>query len=221
MAVTGTTDFLPTLDDIVEEAFERAGREARTGYDFRTARRSLNLLLLEWANAGYNLWTVEEVALALVAGTDEYTLGADTVDVLDVTLRVSATQDRFLERMHLNTYARLSNKALQGAPTRYFIKREVAAPKMILWPVPDANATDLVYWRVKRIDDAGDGANTQAVPFRFLPALIAGLALKIAQKYPEGQNKLQYLAADYQRVWDDAAYEDRDRSSVRIRPRIR
>ena len=224
MATSGTTSFAPTLDDIVEEAFERAGREPRSGYDFRTARRSLNLLLADWANRGVNLWTVDSDEEVLVAGQAEYVLPSDTIDVIEMVLRTTSgaeTFDRYVTRMHVNTYARLATKEQQGLPLKALVTRGVEHPTLTLWPVPDAAMTyTLVYWRLRRMQDAGNGSTTQDIPFRLVPALIAGLAHSIAQKIPEGRERLQYLKQEYDETWDRAAGEDRDRSSVFIRPSI-
>lgn len=220
MATSGTTVFTPTLDDIIEEAFERAGREPRSGYDFRTARRSLNLLLAEWANRGFNLWTIREAAIPLLQGVASYNLPADTIDIVEHLVRSSVTNDRYLQRMHLNTYVRLTDKGQQGFPTKILVKREVAHPVVTLWPVPDSGDYTLVYWSLRRMHDAGDASNTQDVPFRFVPALIAGLAFHIAQKIPEGIERLPFLEKAYEQAWELAAGEDRDRATVYLRPRI-
>ena len=224
MATSGVADFTLTLDELVEEAFERAGREARSGYDFRTARRSLNLLLTDWANRGLNLWTVEERTLPLLDGVASYDLPADTVDIIEQLLRTTSngvSSDRHITRMHVNTYARMTDKAMAGAPLQMYVQRGVDNPTVTLWPVPDADDTyELLYWAMRRMHNAGNAVNTQDVPFRLYPALTAGLAYYIAQKLPEGQERVQRLEMDYEKAWSRAADEDRDRSSVFIRPKI-
>jgi hypothetical protein len=224
MATSGAADFTLTLDELVEEAFERAGREARSGYDFRTARRSLNLLLTDWANRGLNLWTVEEREETLVAGTATYDLDADVVDIVEQVIRTESNGsqfDRHLTRMHLNTYARMTNKETEGQPLQMYVKRGVGNPAITLWPVPDdATTYTLVYWVLRRMENAGNAVNTQDVPFRLYPALVAGLAYYIAQKLPEGQDRIQRLEAEYERAWMRASDEDRDRSSVFLRPKV-
>lgn len=220
MTTSGSVSFSPTLDDIIEEAFERAGREPRSGYDFRTARRSLNLLLADWANRGFNLWTVEEDSFPLVPGQATYSLASDTVDVVEQTVRSPGANDRYVTRMHLNTYARMTNKEQEGFPVKVLVNRQVAYPTVTFWPVPDSNEYVFVYWRLRRMHDAGNASNTQDVPFRLVPALIAGLAFQLAQKLPEGRDRLDFLKAEYEQAWERAAGEDRDRASVFIRPRI-
>lgn len=228
MATTGTTDFELPLYELVEEAFERASggaRELRSGYDFRTARRSLNLLTIEWASRGLNLWAIEEGSVNLVAGTSQYNLPADTVDLIEHHLRIndglSTQSDQALNRISVSTYASIDNKTATGRPVQIFIERRVSQPRVNLWPVPDAATTyKLVYWRLRRMEDAGDGANTQDIPFRFLPCMVAGLAYYIAMKIPEGSARLEMLKASYEEQWSIASSEDRDRASVRFVPLI-
>lgn len=225
MATSGTTDFAPTLEEIVEEAFERAGREARTGYDFRTARRSLNFMLSDWANRGFNLWTLEERTETLVADTASYELDTDVVDIVEQVLRTTVSgvdTDRHLTRMHVNTYARLTDKDMSGVPLQMYVARTIGAPTVTLWPVPDDAATyTLVYWVLRRMEDAGNAGTSQDIPFRYYEPLVAGLAYNIAMKIPEGAAKVGMLKGAYEEAWQRASDEDRDRSKVFVRPRIR
>lgn len=225
MATSGTTAFTLSFLDIAEEAFERAGAELRSGYQLRTARRSLALLTLEWANRGINFWTVEQGALALAQGTASYTLPTDTIDLLECVLRtddanVSKQNDASLARVGVNIYATIPNKLKQGRPSQYFIERLRDAPKVTVWPVPQNNNYSLVYWRMRRVQDPGTNTETPDVPFRFLPALTAGLAFYIAMKIPEGSGRLAGLQGEYERQFTLAEQEDRQRVPLRIVPRI-
>lgn len=229
---SGTDSFSPTISEILEEAFERAGSEMRSGYEYRTARRSLNLLTIEWASRGINLWTVEQGSIALVAGTATYNLPVDTVDLIEHTIRqnpgnTSTQTDININRISVSTYATIPNKLAQGRPIQIYIDRQtgvnnpsgIVYPKVTVWPVPPDNSYTLVYWRLRRIQDAGTGVNIPDIPFRFLPCLVAGLAFYIALKIPEGQGRLGALQAEYERQWQLASEEDREKASVRFVPR--
>jgi hypothetical protein len=215
MATSGTTAFNLDLTEIVEEAFERAGSEMRTGYDLRTARRSLNLLFADWANRGLNMWTFEQGTIALVPGTATYNLPADTVDLMEHVIRTGAgsasTQaDLTITRISVSTYATIPNKLQQARPIQVWIQRLVDNPTITVWPVPDnSQVYTFVYWRLKRIDDAGGGVNTMDVPFRFLPCMVAGLAYYLALKVPNGAERLPVLKQQYDEAWDLASTEDR------------
>lgn len=222
MATTGTATWTPDIQEIIEEAGERCGYELRSGYDFRTARRSLNLLISDWASRGVNLWTLESGTIPLVAGTATYTLPADTVDLLEHVTRTGSggsQQDINLTRISVSTYSTIPNKNSTGRPLQIWIER-LNTPRLTLWPVPDASIPyTLVYWRLRRVQDAGDGPNTLDMPFRFVPALIAGLAYYLAMKLPGGLERVGLLKAQYDEAWDLAATEDRDRAAVRFVPR--
>lgn len=225
MAVSGTTAFNLDLTEVVEEAFERAGSEMRTGYDLRTARRSLNLLFADWANRGINMWTFEQGTITLVPGTATYSLPADTVDLMEHVIRTGAgsasTQaDLTITRISVSTYATIPNKLQQARPIQVWIQRLVDNPTITVWPVPDSSQTyTFVYWRLRRIDDAGTGVNTMDVPFRFLPCMVAGLAYYLALKVPGGAERLPVLKQQYDEAWDLASTEDREKASVRFVPR--
>lgn len=235
MTTTGTSTFNLDLNDLVEEAFERAGLELRTGYDLRTARRSLNLLTIEWANKGINLWTIEQGEIPMVTGQVEYDLPIDTIDLLDQVIRTNAgnqaTQtDINISRISESTYATIPNKLAQGRPIQVWINRQsgattptgVAYPTINVWPSPNAPGSQytFVYWRMRRINDAGTGISTQDIPFRFLPAMVAGLAFYIAMKKPEvGTERLTILKGDYDQQFQLAADEDREKASIRFVPR--
>lgn len=224
MATSGTTAFTLDLVEIGEEAFERCGAEMRSGYDVRKMRRSMNLLLLEWANRGVNLWTLDQGVVPLVAGQATYTLPADTVDIMEQVLRTGsgATQtDLVMPRVAFPDYAALVNKTTTGRPTQVWVNRQAAAPQVTFYPTPDAGGPyTFVYWRMRRMQDAGDGANTMDVPFRLLPALVAGLAYHLCLKVPEAGDRLNVLKAQYDEAWAMAADEDRDRAPVRFVPSI-
>ena len=219
---TGTATFDLNFAELAEEAFERASagqRELRSGYDLRTARRSLSLMLAEWANRGINLWTVDQQVLPLVQGQATYTLPADTVDLLEHVVRESGT-DINVTRISVSVYATIPTKTTLGRPIQVYINRQRAAPEVTVWPVPDGSTYSLVYWRLRRLQDPGAGGDVQDVPFRFLPCLVAGLAYYVAQKIPEGVPLLQLLKMEYEEQFQRAADEDREKADVRFVPRI-
>jgi hypothetical protein len=307
MTTSGLTSFNLDLNDMVEEAFERAGSELRTGYDLRTARRSLNLLFADWANRGVNMWTFEQNTITLVTGQPTYALPDDTVDLLDHVIRTSANvptnqADLTITRISMPTYATIPNKLIQGRPIQVWIQRlsgnsnlltgtvqatisatattipvtslvgiptagfiqigseligynetspaDGATPAYLynctrgqdgttaashatgaamslvqknsitVWPTPNPGQTyQFVYWRMRRIQDAGGGTKTMDVPFRFVPCLAAGLAYYIALKVPEGLARLEVLKQQYDEAWDRAAGEDQEKAAVRFVPR--
>jgi hypothetical protein len=225
MATSGTAVFNPEIVEIVEEAYERCGLELRSGYDLKTARRSLDIMAAEWSNKGINLWTVESGTLALTTGTATYTLPADTIDLLETVIRTgsgSNQQDLSINRISVSTYATIPNKNNQGRPIQIYVDRQ-ATPKVNVWPTPDSSTTyTLAYWRLRRIEDAGRaGSNTYDVPSRFIPCLVAGLAYHIATKRPEvGLDRVTFLKAAYDEQFTLAADEDRDKSSIQFAPNI-
>jgi hypothetical protein len=301
MTTSGVAAFNLDLTEIVEEAFERAGSELRTGYDLRTARRSLNLLFADWANRGINMWTFEQGTLTFTQGLATYALPNDTVDLLEHVIRTgagnSSTQsDLTITRISVSTYATIPNKLQQARPIQVWFQRldgqtssvgttlnggisatattitltstaglatngfvliesetvqygyisgnqlmncfrgqnnttavahSTAAavysqnlPSVTVWPTPDGSQTyQFVYWRMRRIDDAGGGTRTMDVPFRFLPCLVAGLAYYLALKVPEGAGRLDVLKAQYDEAWQLAAGEDQEHASLRFVPR--
>ena len=223
MATSGTTAFNMDFTEIAEEAWERAGREMRSGYDLRTARRSMNLMTIEWQNRGLNLWTIDEGTVSLVSGTAQYTLPTDTVDLLEQVIRTgsgSTQQDLTINRISVSTYASIPNKTTTGRPIQFWIERLVDAPRINVWPVPDSNDYTFKYWRMRRIEDAGAGVQTADMPFRFLPCLVAGLAYHIAMKVPELADRIPMLKAMYEEEFDRAASEDRVKTNARFVPRI-
>ena len=226
MATSGTTAFDMDFNEVAEEAWERAGREMRSGYDLRTARRSMNLLTIEWANRGINMWTIEQASVDLNKGDLDYDLATDAIDIIEQNIRtndgVQATQnDLAIARVSVSTYSGISNKLTQGRPTQIFIDRKVDKPVAYVWPVPDKDSTyKLNYWYLRRMEDAGQGAYNPDMPFRFLPCLVAGLAYYIAMKTPELSDRVVMLKQMYDEQFQLAASEDRDKTSARFVPRI-
>ena len=230
MATSGTTAFNLDFTEIAEEAWERAGREMRSGYDLRTARRSMNLLTIEWQNRGINMWTIEEGAVLLEAGTATYNLPDDTIDLLEHVIRtgagsVSTQSDLNISRISVSTYSSIPNKLTPGRPIQLYIDRGRDNPTVTVWPVPDQGTLlapyyTLKYYRMRRIQDAGSGVQTADVNFRFLPCLVAGLAYYIAQKDPNLMPRIPMLQAEYERQFELAAGEDREKSPIRFVPRI-
>ena len=224
MATSGTTSFTMDFTEVAEEAWERAGREMRSGYDLRTARRSMNLLTIEWQNRGINMWTIDEGTVALVAGTASYNLPAVTIDLMEHVLRTGSgvsQQDLVMPRISVSTYASIPNKLITGRPLQVMITRAQAIPTVTVWPVPDSAATyTLAYWRLRRIEDAGNGVDTADVNFRFLPALVAGLAYYISMKVPELIDRMPMLKQEYNEQFGLAAEEDREKATLRLVPRV-
>ena len=297
---SGSTGFNLDLTELVEEAFERVGSELRTGYDLKTARRSLNLLFADWANRGINMWTFEQGTINLVQGQNTYALPGDTVDLLEHVIRTQANNastqaDLTITRISVSTYATLPNKLQQARPIQVWMQRldgqrsltttlsgaisattdtitvadatglpstgfivvdnetiqygyitdnvlyncfrgqnnstEAAhstgasvywarLPAVTVWPTPDGSQPyQFVYWRMRRVQDAGGGVNVMDVPFRFVPCMTAGLAYYLSLKVPGGLERLQVLKAQYDEAWETAAGEDQEKASVRFVPR--
>ena len=224
MSTSGTAVFNPDIAEIIEEAFERAGVEIRTGYQFKTARRSLNLLAMEWANRGINLWTVQESQITLVQGQGTYNLPDDCVDIIEHVVRQNPGSqynqtDLVIPRIALPTYAAIPNKLAQGRPVQVYVDRLAPTPTINIWPTPNQSGYFFHYWYLRRIQDAGGAATyTMDMPFRFIPAIIAGLAYYVALKSPGSENRIDMLKAMYDEAFDLAAREDRDKSPVRFVP---
>lgn len=215
MTTSGSKDFELDVAEYVEEAFERCGLEVRTGYDLKSAKRSLNLLLADWANRGLNQWTIKQRTVTLIVGDGDYDLGSDVIDVLSVICRRSGT-DYSMERLSRDDYLNIPNKTSQGRPNQFFLDRQVT-PNLKIWPVPDDASDVVIYDALTRVDDADDFTNTMDMPFRFYPCLAAGLAYYIALK--RAPNRVQMLKAVYEEEFERAATEDRDRSSFNVVPR--
>jgi hypothetical protein len=244
MTTSGVSAFNLDLSEIIEEAFERCGSELRTGYDFRTARRSMNLLFADWANRGINMWTIEQGTINMVQGQNTYDLPVDTVDLIEHQIRTGAgnqyTQaDLTISRISVDTYTTIPNKLAQGRPIQVWIQRMSGAqyplatapngtdpitgidsPKITVWPTPDGSQPyQFVYWRLRRIQDAGTGVSTFDVPFRMIPCLAAGLAYYMALKIPGAEARLPVLKQQYDEAWEMAATEDREKAPQRFVPR--
>jgi len=300
---TGTTSFNLDLNDLIEEAYERAGIEVRTGYEYRTARRSLNLLTIEWANRGINLWTIQEGAIAMVTGQAIYPLPADTIDLLDHVIRQnngtpSTQADINITRISESTYSTIPNKLINGRPIQVWVNRQSAQtnatsvtlsstitstattitlsdvsdltttgfikigsetigytnisgnslinclrgqngttaaahtagatiyvqnlPCINVWPTPDAGGNyTFVYWRLRRLQDAGNGVNVEDIPFRLIPCMVAGLAFYIAAKRADADpTRVSFLKDEYEQQWLLASQEDREKASDRFVPRM-
>jgi len=242
MTTSGTTAFNLDLNELFEEAFERCGAEMRTGYDFRTARRSLNLLTIEWANKGINLWTLEQGSIDMNQGQITYELPIDTIDLFDHVIRTQTGQaqtDININRISADTYLTIPNKNTQGRPIQVWINRQSGAqypaggqpegtnpvtgidhPTINVWPAPDQNDYyTFVYFRLRRLQDAGSGTTTQDIPFRMLPPLVAGLAYYMSLKIPGAMERTGMLKAMYDESWQQAADEDREKAPLRLAPR--
>jgi hypothetical protein len=245
MTTSGTSAFNLSFDEIVEESFERiGGRELRTGYDLRTARRSMNLLLAEMSNRGINLWTVEQGSIPMVTGQATYTLPVDTVDLLDHVVRTGTGQNQIdisITRIAEPTYSTIPNKNAQGRPIQVWIQRMtgaqyplpgpagtdpvtgINAPKITVWPTPNAPGDQytFVYWRLRRMQDVNGAVNTLDIPFRFLNCMVAGLAYYLSMKLPDVPgDRIMALKADYMEQLDLATQEDREKAPIRLVPRV-
>lgn len=220
MATSGTKTFELDVADYIEEAFERCGIEVRTGYDQRTARRSLNLLLAEWANRGLNQWTIKEEIINVGTSSASYTLAASDIDIISAVVRFTtgvgtqSQQDLTLDRVSREYYLNIPNKLTPGRPVQFFVDRQVT-PVLYLWPMPNTSYYVVVN-KLVRMDDAAAGANTLQLPFRFYPCLAAGLAYYLSMK--KAPERTQMLRAAYEEEFDRAAGEDRDRAGLRLTP---
>ncbi len=217
MAVSGSTDFELDVAEYIEEAFERCGLEARTGYDLKTAKRSLNLMLADWANRGLNQWTIKQRTQTVTSSDGEYDLGTDVIDVLSVVVRRSGT-DYTMDRISRDEYLAIPTKTTTGRPTQFFLDRQIT-PNLKIWPLPDNSTDVLVYDSLTRINDADTQINTMDVPFRFYPCLAAGLAYYMALK--RAPERIQLLKSVYEEEMRRAIDEDRDRASFQITPSLR
>lgn len=244
MTTSGTASFNLDLSELVEEAFERCGKELRTGYDLRTARRSLNLLTVEWANRGINLWTIEQGAIPMVTGQSTYDLPVDTIDLLDTIIRTGTGQNQIdinITRISESTYSTIPTKNALGRPIQVWVNRQsgetypiggrpagtnpttgVNHPKIVVWPTPNSPGDQytFIYWRLRRIQDAGGGVSTQDIPFRFINCMVAGLAFYLASKLPEVMpDRVMFLKSEYEQQLQLASDEDREKAPVRFVPR--
>jgi hypothetical protein len=219
MTTSGTTVFDLQIDDLIEESFERLGMQMTSGKQLSTARRSLNLMFLDWANRGLNLWTIELATYNLVQGDTEISLPTDTVNVLSAVIRLtgqSPATDVIIERISRAEYLNIPDKTDQAQPAQYYVQR-TNVPKVFLYPTPN-QAYQLRYYRIRRIQDAGAYTNTTDVNFRFLPCLAAGLAYYLSLKFaPERTGMMKQL---YEEEFARAAAEDRDTASAYFVPEL-
>ncbi len=216
MATSGSRDFNLDVGEVIEEAYERCGLEVRTGYDARTARRSLNLMFADWANRGLNLWTVKQGTITLTQGQAQETLTDDVVDLLDVVVRRNGT-DFEVERISRGEYATLPKKTTQGRTSQYWLNRQID-PVINLWAVPENSTDQLIYYYVRRIQDADALVNTTDMPFRFFPCMVAGLAYYMAMK--RAPERLQLLKTVYEEEFQRAADEDQGRTPLKLQPSL-
>ena len=216
MTTSGSRDFNLDVGEIIEEAYERCGLEVRTGYDARTARRSLNLMFAEWANRGLNLWTVNEGTITLTQGQAQETLTSDVVDVLEMVLRRDNT-DYEIQRISRGEYLTLPNKTTQGRPSQFYFDRQID-PVINLWSVPENSTDQIVYYYVRRIEDADALVNTTDMPFRFYPCMVAGLAYYLSMK--RAPERAQLLKVVYEEEFQRAADEDEGRTPLKLQPSI-
>ena len=218
MATSNSTDFEPNVAEFIEEAYERCGLELRTGYDLKSARRSINLMLAEWANRGLNQWTISEATQTVTEGTREYTLNSNVIDILDVVLRRtegSTTTDTQMSRVSRSEYINIPTKGTKARPNQYFLDKQ-NTPVLKIWPAPENSTDILVFNKMVRMDDADKATNTVDIPFRFYPCFVAGLAYYLSMKRnPQLTEQLKII---YEEEFRRAADEDGDRASFRINP---
>ena len=214
MTLSGTSDFELDVAEYIEEAFERCGLEVRTGYDLKSAKRSLNLMLAEWANRGLNQWTITQTTQALTSGTSTYNLNTNVIDILSVVVRRSST-DFAMERISRSTYLGIPTKSTTGRPNQFFLDRQIT-PVLKIWPTPENSTDTIIFDALTRVDDADTFINTMDMPFRFFPCLAAGLAYYISIK--RAPNRTQMLKAMYEEEFQRAMTEDRDRASFNVVP---
>ena len=216
MTTSGSRDFNLDVGEVIEEAYERCGIEIRTGYDAKTARRSLNLMFAEWANRGLNLWTVSNATITLTQGQEQESLAEDVVDTLDVVLRRDNT-DYEVGRISRGDYVTLPNKTTQGRPSQYWLDRKII-PKLHLWAVPENSTDQIIYYYVRRIEDADTLVNTTDMPFRFYPCMVAGLAYYMSVK--RAPERIQMLKIIYEEEFQRAADEDQGRTPLKLQPSL-
>ena len=218
MAISGSNDFELDVTEYIEEAFERCGLEVRTGYDLKTAKRSLNLMLAEWANRGLNQWTVEQATQTVTEAQNDYTLTSNIIDILDCSIRrdTNGTNlDLQMSRVSRSEYLNIPTKSTKSRPSQFFFDKSIT-PVLKIWPAPENSTDVLVFNKLVRMDDADKGTNTMDMPFRFYPCFAAGLAYYIAiKKAPERVTLLKQM---YEEEFERALSQDEDRTSFRIAP---
>jgi hypothetical protein len=225
MATSGTYSFNLDIGDIIEESYERAGVELRSGYDYRTARRSLDLLMLEWQNRGLNLWTVQSGSIVLTPGTGRYALPSKELDIIEAFIRTdagntSSQSDLMMQRISVSQYSHLTNKLTEARPLQYWIEKDPSQIAINLWPVPDTAETyTLCYYYMERVQDSGKpSSNNMDVPSRWLPCLVSGLAYQISVKRPEVSERAPLLKQVYDEQWELASDADREKAALYVVP---
>jgi|TARA_B110000285_G_scaffold216891_1_gene264632 hypothetical protein len=221
MTTSGSTNFEPNVTEFIEEAYERCGLELRTGYDLKTAIRSVNIMLAEWANRGLNQWTIDQDTQTVTQGTNEYTLNSNVIDILDVVIRRTVNNiqtDISVGRISRSEYLNIPNKQTQARPSQFFLDKSIT-PVLKVWPTPDNSTDVIVFNKIIRMDDADAANNTMDMPFRFFPCFTAGLAYYISLK--KAPQLTPQLKAIYEEEFRRAADQDEDRASFRIRPNLR
>lgn len=219
MTTSGVATFNPDILDLIEDAYDMVGLEVRAGYDLKTARRSLDMLLREWGNRGINMWTLKQFSVPVLAGNSVITLPAETIDLLDAAWRTGDNldqNDQTMVRLGGSQWAQMANKNEVGTPSQYYVHRTYP-PTLRIWPTADSNGT-FICWGLRTIEDAGAYTNTADIPPRFLPALVSGLAYYLAMKSPNAAERVPMLQQEYERQYMLAAEEDRDRSSFFMVP---
>jgi len=220
MALSGSTNFEPNVTEFIEEAYERCGLELRTGYDLKTAIRSVNLMLAEWANRGLNQWTIEQGTETVVEGQNDYPLNANIIDVLDVVVRRTVNNvptDISISRVSRSEFINIPNKTTKARPSQFFFDK-LSTPVLKVWPAPENSTDVLVFNKIVRMDDADKATNTMDMPFRFYPCFAAGLAYYIAIK--KAPDRVVMLKQMYEEEFERAMGEDRDRSSFTVTPQL-
>ena len=221
MALSGSTNFEPNVTEFIEEAFERCGIELRTGYDLKTAKRSINIMLAEWANRGLNQWTIEQTTQTVTEGTNSYSLNTNVIDILDMVVRRttnSVNTDTNMSRISRSEYLNIPNKDTKARPNQFFFDKQTT-PAIKVYPTPENSTDVLVFNKLVRSSDADTATNTMDLPFRFYPCFAAGLAYYISIK--RAPQRTAELKAIYEEEFRRAADQDEDRASFRIRPHLR
>ena len=221
MATSNSTNFEPDVTEFVEEAFERCGLELRTGYDLKTAKRSIDLMLAEWANRGLNQWTIEQATQTVTKGTNQYTLDSNVIDILDCSLRRDTdgtNLDLQMTKISRSEFLNIPTKSTQARPNQFFLDKQIS-PVLNIWPTPENSTDVLVFNKLVRMDDADTATNTMDMPFRFYPCFAAGLAYYIAIK--KAPDRVGMLKQMYEDEFERAMSQDEDTASFRISPYLR
>jgi len=214
MATSGTKTFKLDVSDLLEEAYERCGLEMRSGYEARTARRSLNILMSDWANRGINLWTIDKTTTTLTEGDEDVTLDASIIDITDMVLQRDST-DYVMERLSRSEYHALPKKSTTGRPTQFYVDRQ-ATPILYLYPAPENSTDKIIYYATTRVEDASGLTNDVDIPARFIAPLVSGLSYQLSiKKAPE---RVEGLKAIYEEEMQRAEFEDREKVSLRLVP---